>query len=198
MSGPMMKRLAWIVMFGSLVSFGIPANAHISLEQGGTHNSSFGPNADIKFAPCGPQGDPVHPRTSVYTYAPGQTITLSVKETIAHPGYFRIAFQRDGDNLYIDPQSIDPLDSQRSVSGSGCVSDRFGGQRILPCPKCMPGTTPADLCGTTDFMNTRDVNTNIVLMDNLDPHIQAPANPIHTWQVTLPNIECANCTLQVI
>ena len=36
-------------------------------------------------------------------------------------------------------------------------------------------------------------------MDDLSPHLATPgADTKFTWQVTMPNVECTNCTLQVI
>jgi hypothetical protein len=35
-------------------------------------------------------------------------------------------------------------------------------------------------------------------MDNLNPHLAGAGTPKYTWQVKLPNVECTNCTLQVI
>ena len=35
-------------------------------------------------------------------------------------------------------------------------------------------------------------------MDNLNPHGRETAQPSYTWEVTLPEIECDNCTLQLI
>ena len=143
------------------------ASAHISLAQGGTHLSRYG-DGEIKDGPCGRAGGARG--TNIYTYAPGETITVSVMETIPHPGYFRIAFDVDGDDDFVDPYSIDPIDPLRP-----CPFDQF------------------DHCGQADLFNT-----DAVLMDNLDPHSGGLFGTLHTWQVTLPNVECSNCTLQVI
>jgi MYXO-CTERM domain-containing protein len=143
------------------------AAAHISLDQGGTHLSRYG-DSEIKLEPCGRTGGTRS--TNVYTYRPGETITLSLVEFIGHPGYFRIAFDADGDDAFVDPQYVDPINRE-----------------------CMPD--PIDHCGQTDFFNNESV-----LMDNLEPH--SPTNilePVtYSFDVTLPNVTCDNCTLQVI
>ena len=150
------------------VCFVSPAHAHISLEKGGTHLSRYGDSAvSIKAGPCGRTGGARG--THVYTYEPGQTITVKLVETIAHPGYFRIAFDDSGDDAFKEPASIKPVDSKRA------------------CPD-----GPGDHCGASDFNNNASV-----LMDNLDPHL-ASGTPTYTWQVKLPNVECQSCTLQVI
>jgi hypothetical protein len=146
-----------------------PASAHISLESGGTHNSRYGDGL-IKDGPCGKAGGTRG--TNIYTYAPGQTITVSLRETIPHPSYFRFAFDNDGDDAFIEPASILPID---------------------PARKCPDG--PGDHCGASDFYNSPAVLPN---MDNLNPHLTASLNMAYTWQVTLPDVECTNCTLQVI
>jgi MYXO-CTERM domain-containing protein len=64
---------------------------------------------------------------------------------------------------------------------------------IDPARKCPDG--PGDHCGASDFYNSPAVLPN---MDNLNPHLTASLNMLYTWQVTLPNVECTNCTLQVI
>ena len=155
------------------------AHAHISLEQGGTHLSRYGDGASgnpsatvvLKNPPCGKTGGTRG--THIYTYEPGQTITVSIVEYISHPSYFRIAFDNDGDDAFTDPASIKPIDPSR---------------------KCPDG--PGDHCGTSDFYNTPAVLPN---MDDLNPHLaDSSKTPKYTWQVTLPNVECDNCTLQVI
>jgi hypothetical protein len=52
---------------------------------------------------------------------------------------------------------------------------------------------PRDKCGAADFYNTPNV-----LMDNLDPHKSAMPGKRYSWDVKLPDVECDNCTLQVL
>jgi hypothetical protein len=165
-----MSRHVSISAFGlglAVLGAAASASAHISVERAGVHESRYG-DADIKDAPCGRAGGARG--SNVYTYAPGETITLSLVEYIPHPGYYRIAFDDDGDDDFVDPQSIKPVDPAR-----GCPS------------------SPTDRCGESDFYNTP-----AVLMDNLDPHVTAAFDAEYSWDVTLPDVECDNCTLQVI
>jgi hypothetical protein len=161
-----MRTTAWICRIGALC-VPVYAAAHISLEQGGTHFSRYG-DVELKSLPCGRAGGTRG--AHVYTYEPGQTITVSLVEYVAHPSYFRIAFQANGDDEFKEPASIHPIDPTRA------------------CPD-----GPGDHCGPSDFYNTPNV-----LMDDLDPHLAGAAGPKFTWQVTLPDVECDNCTLQVI
>lgn len=143
------------------------ARAHTSLEQAGTHLSRYG-DAEIKVGPCGRANGTRG--TNVYTYAPGETITVTVKEYVSHSGYYRIAFDDDGDDDFADPASIEP------ENGRTCTAN------------------PDDHCGAADYFNNATV-----LMDHLNPHAQAIfTTPTYTWEVTLPNVECDNCTLQII
>jgi hypothetical protein len=141
------------------------ASAHFDLDSAGTHKSRYG-KKEIKKGPCGRTNG--LRGTNVYTYEPGQTIKIAVNEFVPHPGYFRVAFQKDGDNEFINPRTILPLNRQ-------CLSD------------------PADKCGATDFYNTPNV-----LMDNLSPHKRGLPNKTYSWDVKLPDVECTNCTLQII
>jgi MYXO-CTERM domain-containing protein len=151
-----------LVLLGGLST----ARAHISVDDGGTHMSRSGVD-DQKDAPCGVAGS--KRGTNVYKYKPGATITLSIAETISHPGYFRIAFDKDGDDNFPIPMGTDGM-------MGNCSGD----------PKCGPGK--ADYC-----------SNETVLLDNLDPHAQAfGASKKYTWSVKLPDVECDNCTLQII
>ncbi|MCX6129376.1 MAG: lytic polysaccharide monooxygenase [Proteobacteria bacterium] len=141
------------------------ASAHFDLDSAGTHKSRYG-RKEIKKGPCGRTGG-VRGK-NVYTYEPGATIQVAIDEFVPHPGYFRIAFQKDGDNEFVNPQTILPINRE-------CLG------------------IAADKCGATDFYNTPNV-----LLDNLDPHQRGPFNKRYSWDVTLPDVECKNCTLQII
>jgi hypothetical protein len=57
---------------------------------------------ELKDAPCGTAANgPGDVRT---TFESGQTIVVEWTETIDHPGWFRIAFDADGDDGFLDPQ----------------------------------------------------------------------------------------------
>lgn len=168
-----MKRTASVSILGFVLaaaSFAAPAYAHISLEQGGTHKSRYG-DGELKAGPCGRAGGTRG--TNIYMYEPGQTITISLVEFIQHPSYFRWAFDADGDGTFKEPASIKPIDPTR------------------PCP-----IDNGDHCGAADYYNNSAVLPG---MDDLNPHMPTSGpSPKYTWQVTLPNVECDNCTLQVI
>ncbi len=141
------------------------ALAHFDMDKAGTLKSRYG-RKEIKKGPCG-RKDGVR-GANVFTFQPGETINVAIDEFIPHPGYFRIAFDQDGDDEFINPATVLPINR-------ACLSD------------------PADKCGATDFYNTPGV-----LMDNLSPHKAGSFNQRYSWDVKLPDVECDNCTLQVI
>jgi MYXO-CTERM domain-containing protein len=144
------------------------ASAHISLDQMGTHKSRYGD--EQKFAPCGRQNGTKG--TNIYTYKPGETITVEFREYIPHPGYYRFAFDDDGDDDFVSPLSIKPVDPAR------------------PCP-----FNATDMCGESDFYNS---DTVLPGMDNLEPHLAGQSKGTYSFQVKLPNVQCENCTLQLL
>lgn len=158
--------MLWFKHFVALVTALICPSlfAHIGLDGAGTHLSRYG-NSEIKTGPCGRAGGTRG--DNIYTYRPGEVIEIKMKEYIPHPGYFRISFDNDGDDDFVNPQSVDPINRS-------CLDD------------------PADRCGEPDFFNNETV-----LLDNLDPHKRGFPKT-YSWKVTLPDIECDNCTLQIL
>lgn len=114
------------------------AHAHINATLG----DATGRNGNMKDVPC----DGAKGAGPVLTYAPGATVELKVDEFIPHPGYFRISFDADGGDDFVEPRSIDPLDGQRQ------------------CP--YNNNAKLDKCDGSDFCNSETV-----LLDNLAPHV---------------------------
>lgn len=108
--------------------------------------------SNLKMRPCGRGTN--DPRSStVTTLTAGQTITVTWQETIPHPGFFRISFDSDGMDDFVDP------------------------------PRRAPYLT----------------DSPTVLADNLHP--QEPGlrlGQTYSAEITLPNVPCTNCTLQLI
>ena len=112
-----------------------------------------------KVFPCGDNTVARDPNR-VTTFAPGATITVVFDEPIDHPGHFRIAFDADGQDAFVDPTGFD------------------------------------------DVVNPQQYNANNpaqpVLLDNIADRNSTPTDMEYQVQVTLPNISCENCTLQLI
>lgn len=75
------------------------ASAHITM------TSPTPRTTDNKAGPCGAAGSTRG--SHVATFAPGETITVEWDETIDHPGHYRIAFDNDGDDVFINPSTPD-------------------------------------------------------------------------------------------
>lgn len=121
-----------------------PADAHVCLVE---PTPRTGPECTArspqKVGPCGINERSEH----VTRFRPGETIEVSLQETIDHPSHYRIAFNPDGDD-FEDPTSIDD----------------------------------------------RDGNHPFVLLDGITDTDEAR----QTVDVTLPDVECEECTLQLI
>ncbi len=124
----------------ALAALATPASAHIQL------SSPAKRYTDQKAGPCGRGANDAR-TNNVTELAPGSTITVSWSETVNHPGHFRIAFDEDGTDGFVNPAS------------------------------------------PTDFDNSPEV-----LADNIADTNGGPSS----LEVTLPDVECDNCTLQVI
>lgn len=139
----MTRLLTGTLVAAALALFAADAGAHIDMispvprHAGGTEQ---------KAGPCGVAGSVRG--TNITTFAPGETITVTWNETVPHPGWYRISFDDNGDDGFIDPASIDDVNNSPTV-----LLDEI-----------------TDLDGLQSY----------------------------TQEVTLPNIECDNCTLQLI
>ena len=133
--------LALFVAFATLSP--ADARAHLGLD---VPTSRYGPDT-LKTGPCGVGGG--ERTTNVTYYEPGETIEVRWDEYVDHPGHYRIAFDDDGDDDFVDPATMMELDSNDTVLLDG-IADKGQGER--------------------DYVAT----------------------------VTLPELTCDNCTLQVI
>lgn len=145
-----MATMRWILATTLALAPSLAA-AHISLISPAPRTTSQ------KAGPCGAAGSVRG--SNITTLAPGATITVTWKETVDHPGHFRISFDGDGQD-FIPP----PDNSLTSTIGTNAGA----GVEVLVDPIMdVQGNNPAG--GRT-----------------------------YTQEITLPNMECDNCTLQVI
>ena len=107
----------------------------------------------------------------VQAFRPGDTITVTWAETINHPGWFRIAFQPNGETFGIPPAGT-----------TGC---RY--PDVQPCPNNGVPNYPS----TAGQEGPDAANGSIVLKDMI-------ADGMLSQSITFPNMECENCTLQLI
>jgi MYXO-CTERM domain-containing protein len=108
---------------------------------------------DIKDGPCGRlNGTRTTDMNRITVFQPGQTIAVTFNETIQHTGWFRIAFDDNGQDAFVTPLSTAMV--------------QMGPTFTLP-----------------------------VLADNITDNMNGG---MRTVMVTLPNVQCENCTLQLI
>ncbi len=103
--------------------------AHIALKVPTTRT------AEQKAGPCGTAGSVRG--ANVTTYAPGETITVEWDETVDHPGHYRIAFDADGQDAFVNPsRSTDNF----AFTLVDKIADKAGGrytqQVTLPTTPC--------------------------------------------------------------
>lgn len=133
-----MSRITQIVLGTGLCLVSLPAIAHIQLDYPAARTTSQ------KTTPCGAAGS-VRGQTVTRLRA-GDTLIVRWRETINHPGHYRISFDDDGQD-FVEPASF------------------------------------------TDFYTN-----NTVLHDN----IADKSGGEYTFEMTVPNVSCTNCTLQVV
>lgn len=107
--------------------------------------SRYGPDV-LKNGPCGISGGE---RTDNVSYfEPGATIEVRWNEYVDHPSHYRIAFDVDGDDDFVDPSTMMEMYSNDAV-----------------------------------------------LLDGIE---DSASDPVYRVSVELPDVECDNCTLQLI
>ena len=125
-------RLVLFGLFSITTMTTATAYAHIAL--------TYPPprTAEQKAGPCGTAGSTRG--TKVTTFQPGETITVTWDETVDHPGHYRIAFDDDGNDVFVNPNN--PNDNFPSTMVEP-IADKTGGhytQTITlptePCTSC--------------------------------------------------------------
>jgi hypothetical protein len=122
------------------------AKAHVHIV---SHETRYG-SSTIKSPPCGVSATSSARGEVVHTFQPGETIRIEYDEYISHPGHFRVSFDVDGEDDFVEPAAYDDLYTNETV-----------------------------------------------LLDGIAAHDQPGQGGIRSVDVTLPNVECENCTLQL-
>jgi hypothetical protein len=122
-----------------------------------------------KAGPCGGTNtDWGKPTYAVTKAVGGQKIHIKVQETVYHPGHYRVALAVNSPNELPPDPKVTTRDSERGPQSVSAVIDN---------PVQIP-----------------------VLADGLFVHSMRPSNPMPPFEtdVTLPNISCKRCTLQIV
>jgi hypothetical protein len=137
----MNRWLTGLIVTVGLMLLAPDAGAHISLMFPAARDTG------LKDGPCGTLNSVRG--SSVTTFKPGETITVTWLETVDHTGYFRISFDDDGNDGFVEPTAYDDFNPHPSILVNN-IADKEGSMQM------------------------------------------------YSQEVTLPNTECTNCTLQVI
>jgi hypothetical protein len=124
--------LALVLALVSLSPSGV--RAHLGLD---SPTSRYGPDV-LKTGPCGVAGGE---RTGNVTYyEPGETIEVIWDEYIDHPGHYRIAFDDDGVDDFVDPATMMEFYSNDAVLLDG-IEDKGRGERGYMATVTLPSVT---------------------------------------------------------
>ncbi len=99
------RALLSLLLLSALALVPAAAQAHFILLQPSSAYSQGGTYGDPqKTAPCGPSAtNPATPTGMVTTYRAGDTVTLSIRETIPHPGHYRVSVGPDPSKFMTPP-----------------------------------------------------------------------------------------------
>lgn len=159
-------RRSWGLAIAICAAAGAPAvQAHFKLLEPQSWVVEDEMGDPQKLAPCGGTlGDPGTPTKAATDVKGGDKLKIVVKETVFHPGHYRIALARKRNNLPPDP-AVTMKDTDRGPRSDSAA--------IVAKPE------PP------------------LIADGLWPHTEKPTGNWET-EITLPNIDCEGCQLQVI
>lgn len=103
-----MNRLTAAALAIAAASFLVPASAraHFVLQAPASWADQDSSGMPEKSAPCGQAdtGTPANPTGMVTHFAPGDSVTVTINEAVAHPGHYRVALSTTGQaGLPADP-----------------------------------------------------------------------------------------------
>lgn len=125
--GPPMKLRIALLLAGSALMMPATASSHFNLmEPAPTLNQDARGNPQKKFPCGGTTADAGTASGAVTTITGGQKLHIKIKETVYHPGHYRIALARNPAGLPVDPETV----SRETEKGPFSVS-----AKIDPAPK---------------------------------------------------------------
>jgi hypothetical protein len=163
-----LRTLAFAV--GGLISLSGLAEAHFTLKAPTSWTDEAQGKGGFPCGSTGPTGNPASKLTNIVTPATGgHTLKISIHEGTFHPGHYRVA-------LSILSRSELPKDPivYSDVKKTKPTTTAFSAAAEVQTPPIFP-----------------------VIADNMLDHT-APFPTDPDFEVTLPNITCAKCTLQII
>lgn len=186
------RALLSLLAVSALALLPAVAQAHFMLLQPSSAYSQGGTYGDPqKTAPCGPSAaNPATPTGAVTTYRAGDMVTLSVRETIFHPGHYRVTIGPDP-NTFVTP-------AVTQVGTDQC------GMTTIQNPPVMPVIADGLLKHTTQFGGDQTVtfklpdgftcqNCTMQVMEFMSNH-GAPCFYYHCATVNITNNADAGTT----
>lgn len=117
-----MRRGAKVFLLSLVGGAGLcasPASAHFVLTTPSSQSAQDTFGNPQKAVPCGlDAASPGTPTGAVTTYKAGDTITLTIKETIFHPGHYRVAIAQNPQSLPADPPVTPEVTPNNTPCGS--------------------------------------------------------------------------------
>jgi MYXO-CTERM domain-containing protein len=111
-----MRTLAATAFLACIGFTAATAKAHFRLDAPAATHEQSAQGSPQKDPPC---GGGVTPTNAVTAYQSGSTITITIEETIFHPGHYRIAIADDPSNLPAEP----PVTAGNTDCGSVPIED---------------------------------------------------------------------------
>jgi hypothetical protein len=116
-----LRPLPWALAAAGLLVFApSDANAHFILKTPASWRTQDGNGSPQKAPPCGDDGDA--PETGLITaFRTGDEVTITIEETIFHPGHYRVALAVNDRSELPDAPPVEPDD--KSDCGSTTIQD---------------------------------------------------------------------------
>ncbi|APR81342.1 Hypothetical protein A7982_06689 [Minicystis rosea] len=142
------RALACASLAAAVCSFApAPARAHFILEAPASWMSQDALGNPQKAGPCGDDSGGT-PTGEVTTFAPGQTISITVNETIFHPGHYRVA-------LAVHDRSELPDDPKVTAGSTPC------GSAEIQNPPVFPVLADGELLHATSFSGPQTIQVKL-------------------------------------
>jgi hypothetical protein len=122
-SAPKRGRIARRVVVGLLLA-SPSASAHFALQSPAAWMPQDSLGSPQKLGPCGDEGNGT-PTGTVTTFGQGETITITIKETVFHPGHYRVA-------LAVDSREQLPAEPKVTADTTPCGSVPIQSPPVFP------------------------------------------------------------------
>jgi len=114
-----MVRINWLVTSLATLGLAATAEAHFKLVTPAAYSQQSSYGDPQKSAPCGQAdpGNPAVPTNTVTAVQSGAMLTITINETIPHPGHYRVAVAQNMAELPADP----PVTAGSTACGSTVI-----------------------------------------------------------------------------